>query len=93
MYFMYSNLNTCVFKDYVCLISVCAKSNVCTFELEKLEKSNEFGQTLNTWGSRLTWTAQRQHAAQIIGSMEAFLAGDFSHSVQNPRGIGVNGPV
>ncbi len=34
MYFMYSNLNTCVFKDYVCLISDSAKSNVCTFELE-----------------------------------------------------------
>jgi hypothetical protein len=48
---------------------------------------------LNTWGSRLTWTAQRQHAAQIIGSMETFLVDDFSHSVQNPRGIGVNGPV
>ncbi len=45
---------------------------------------------LNTWGSRLTWTAQRQHASQIIGSMEAFIAGDFSHSVQNHWGIGVN---
>ncbi len=24
------------------------------------------------WGSRLTWTVQRQHAAQLISSMEAF---------------------
>jgi len=32
MYLMYASLNTCVFKDYVCLISCCAKSNVCTFE-------------------------------------------------------------
>ena len=34
MYFMYANLNICVFNDFVRLISVCAKSNVCTFELE-----------------------------------------------------------
>ncbi len=29
---------------------------------------------LNTWGSRLTWTAQREHAAQIVGSMDVFYA-------------------
>ena len=29
---------------------------------------------LETWGSRLTWTAQRQHAAQIIGGMESFFS-------------------
>jgi hypothetical protein len=27
---------------------------------------------LEHWGSRLTWTVQRQHAAQLISSMEAF---------------------
>ena len=27
---------------------------------------------LNTWGSRLTWTAQREHAAQIVGAMDYF---------------------
>ena len=29
---------------------------------------------LNTWGSRLTWTAQREHAAQIVSSMDVFYA-------------------
>jgi hypothetical protein len=29
---------------------------------------------LNTWGSRLTWTVQREHAAQIVGAMDAFYA-------------------
>ena len=28
----------------------------------------------NTWGSRLTWTAQREHAAQIVSSMGVFYA-------------------
>jgi hypothetical protein len=27
---------------------------------------------LNTWGSRLTWTAQREHAAQIVSAMDSF---------------------
>ena len=46
---------------------------------------------LNTWGSRLTWTAQREHAAQIVGSMDAFYA-----SVSAPvlgLGVGWNGGV
>ncbi len=30
---------------------------------------------LDTWGSRLAWTAQREHAAQIVGAMDAFYAG------------------
>ena len=30
---------------------------------------------LNTWGSLLTWTAQREHAAHIVGAMDAFYAG------------------
>jgi hypothetical protein len=29
---------------------------------------------LDSWGSRLTWTVQRQHAAQLISGMEAFHA-------------------
>ena len=33
---------------------------------------------LNTWGSRLTWTAQREHAAQIVGSMDVFYASALS---------------
>jgi hypothetical protein len=27
---------------------------------------------IHTWGSRLTWTAQREHAAQIVGGIESF---------------------
>ena len=46
---------------------------------------------LNTWGSRLTWTAKREHASQIVGAMDAFFAGAHFLSVQNPGGIGVNG--
>jgi hypothetical protein len=48
---------------------------------------------LNTWGSRLTWTAQRQHASQIVGAMDAFFAGTHFLSVQDPRGMGVNGLI
>ena len=29
---------------------------------------------IHTWGSRLTWTAQREHAAQIVGGTESFHA-------------------
>jgi hypothetical protein len=36
---------------------------------------------LNTWGSRLTWTTQREHTAQILGGMEAFLSA-------TPYGVG-----
>jgi hypothetical protein len=32
---------------------------------------------LETWGSRLTWTVQRQQAAQIISGMEAFHSSAF----------------
>ena len=46
---------------------------------------------LNTWGSRLTWAAQREHASQIIGAMDAFFADAHFLSVHDPRGIGVNG--
>ena len=27
---------------------------------------------LETWGSKITWTVQRQHEAQIMSGMEAF---------------------
>jgi hypothetical protein len=46
---------------------------------------------LNTWGSRLTWTAQREHASQIVRAMDAFFAGAHFLFVHDPRGIGVNG--
>ena len=46
---------------------------------------------LDTWGSRLTWTAQREYGAHIIGAMDAFFAGAHFLFVQDPRGIGVNG--
>ncbi len=29
---------------------------------------------LSTWGARLTWTAQRHHASQILNGMESFFA-------------------
>ena len=46
---------------------------------------------LNTWGSRLTWTAQREHAAQIVGAMDAFYAGAHFPCVLEQRAAGVNG--
>jgi hypothetical protein len=36
---------------------------------------------LNTWGSRLTWTAQGEHAAQIVGSMDAFYSSSVVFTV------------
>jgi len=46
---------------------------------------------LNTWGSRLTWTAQRKHAAQIVGAIDAFYAGSHFLSVMGQGADGVNG--
>ena len=46
---------------------------------------------LNTWGSRLTWTAQREHVAQIVGAMDAFYVGAHFLTVQDQRAVGVNG--
>jgi hypothetical protein len=40
---------------------------------------------LNTWGSRLTWIAQREHVAQIVGAMDAFYAGAHFLSVLDQR--------
>jgi hypothetical protein len=83
MYFMYVNLNTYVFKDCVCLISCCAQSNVCTFELENSKNQ--------TYMVKQREGGVREHAFQIVGAMDAFFAGAHFLSVQNPRGIGVNG--
>ena len=41
---------------------------------------------LNTWGARLTWTAQRAHAAQIVGGMGSFLASAAFVSAYGPLG-------
>ena len=46
---------------------------------------------LNTWGSRLTWTAQREHAAQIVSAMDSFYASFHFLSVLNQRTDRVNG--
>ena len=45
---------------------------------------------LNTWGSRLTWTAQREHAAQIVGSMDVFYASALSYVMGQGR-VGMEG--
>ena len=41
-----------------------------------LSINNALRKILHTWGSRLTWTAQREHAAQIVAGMVAFKASD-----------------
>ena len=46
---------------------------------------------LNTWGSRLTWTTQREHAAQIMGAMDSFYASAHFLFVLDHRAAGVNG--
>jgi hypothetical protein len=46
---------------------------------------------LNTWGSRLTWTAQREHAAQIVSAMDSFFASAHFLSVLDQRADVVNG--
>ncbi len=44
---------------------------------------------LNTWGSRLTWTSQREHAAQIVGGMDAFLSTvSYGHEQEQEDGFG-----
>ena len=48
---------------------------------------------VNTWGFRLTWTAQREHAAQIVGAMDAFYAGAHFLSVLDHSMARVNGPA
>ncbi len=46
---------------------------------------------LNMWGSRLTLTAQREHAAQIVSAMDSFYASSHFLSVLDQRSEGVNG--
>ena len=49
--------------------------------------SERGGKILHAWGSRLTWAARRADAAQIVGGMESFLAGDgFLTSLVGGRG-------
>ena len=45
---------------------------------------------LNTWGSRVTWTTQREHAAQIVRAMDAFYAGAHFLTVLDQRAARVN---
>ena len=46
---------------------------------------------LNTWGSRLSWTVQREHAAQIVGAMDDFYAGAHFLLVLDQGAAGFNG--
>jgi hypothetical protein len=46
---------------------------------------------LNTWGSRLTRTAQREHAAQIVDAMVSFYASAHFLAIMDQRAGGVNG--
>jgi len=45
---------------------------------------------INIWGSRLTWTAQREHSSQIVGAMDSFYASAHFLSVLDQRADGVN---
>jgi len=56
-----------------------------------LSLNNALHKILKTWGSRLTWTAQREHAAQIVGAMDSFYASAHFFSVLDQRAAGVNG--
>jgi hypothetical protein len=56
-----------------------------------LSINGAFHKILNTWVSRLTWTAQREHAAKIVGAMDAFYVGAHFLTVQDQRAVGVNG--
>ena len=43
---------------------------------------------LRTWGARITWTAQREHASQILRGMQA-----FHDLIAFTRGWGVLGGI
>ena len=45
---------------------------------------------LDTWGSRLTWTAQREHAAHIVASLDSFYSSTPSPAVLG-QGAGWDG--
>jgi hypothetical protein len=57
-----------------------------------LSINGAFLEILNTWGSRLTWTAQREHAARIVASMDTFYASILSPDVLG-QGAGWDGGV
>ena len=47
---------------------------------------------LDTWGARITWTAQREHAGQILRGLQAFHDGiAFSRGWVGYRGAGDEG--
>jgi hypothetical protein len=50
-----------------------------------LTMNGALGKILHSWGSTLTWTVQRQHAAQILGGVDSFFA---SSSFLNSHGQG-----
>jgi hypothetical protein len=58
-----------------------------------LSINGAFLKILNTWGSRLTWTAQREHAAQIVEAMDSFYSNSLSlsSSVVPGHGAGWDG--
>ena len=55
-----------------------------------LSINGAFLKILNTWGSRLTWTAQREHAVQIVGDMDSFYASTLS-PIMHGHGAGWDG--
>jgi hypothetical protein len=57
-----------------------------------LSISGAFLKILKTWGSRLTWTAQREHAAQTVASMDTFYASTLPPVVLG-QGAGWDGGV
>ncbi len=49
-----------------------------------LSMNGALGKILHSWGSSLTWTSQRQHAAHIVNGMESFMTGaSFLQSLGN----------
>lgn len=58
-----------------------------------LSMNGALGKIMHTWGSLLTWTAQRQHAAQILGGMDSFFASSsFLHSLDQDFSTGRPSP-
>ncbi len=56
-----------------------------------LSMNGAFMKIMNSWGSRLTWAVQRQHAAQIISGMESFHASASFLGSYGSRGGGMGG--
>ena len=53
-----------------------------------LSMNGALREILEHWGSRLTWTVQRQHDAQLISNMEA-----FHSSASFPSSYGGSSPI